>query len=94
MTLEFSKQNPPRALIPTNFNHLGAQNVLIPVEYKPTSNRMRRKLKPLIHERETTYENFNETKPTPLHAPYESVPQASQIIQGKAFMVNSFPIIY
>ena len=33
-------------------------------------------------------------KPTPLHPPYESAPQASSIIQGKAFMTNSFPIIF
>ena len=94
MTLEFSKQNPPRALIPTNFNHLGAQNVLIPVEYRPTTNRIKRTLKPQILERNTYYEDFNKCKPTPYHAPYESAPQASEIIQGKAFMVNSFPIIY
>ena len=94
MTLEFSRENPPRALIPTNFNHLGAQNVLIPVEYKPSSNRMRRTLKPRIIERTTYYEDFNKMRPTPYHYPFESAPQASEIIQGKTFMVNSFPIIY
>ena len=94
MTLEFSKQNPPRALIPTNFNHLGAQNVLIPVSYVPTTNRIKRTLKPQILERTTYYEDFNKMRPTPLHAPYESAPQASNIIQGKAFMVNSFPVIF
>ena len=94
MTLEFSRQNPPRALIPTNFNHLGAQNVLIPVSYVPTTNRIKRTLKPQILERTTYYEDFNKMRPTPLHAPYESAPQASNIIQGKAFVINSFPIIY
>ena len=94
MTLEFSRDNPPRALIPTNFNHLGAQNVLIPVEYKPSSNRMRRKLKPQISGRTTYYENFNECKPTPLHPAYESVPQASEIIQGASCQQAWFPIIF
>ena len=94
MTLEFSRENPPRTLIPVNVNHLGAQNVLMPTEYKPSSNRMRRKLKPLIHERETTYENFNETKPTPLHPPYESLPQASEIIQGTGYQQAWFPIVF
>ena len=94
MTLEFSRQNPPRALIPVNVNHLGAQNVLIPVEYRPTTNRIKRTLKPEILERTTYYEDFNKMRPTPLHPPYESAPQASNIIQGKAFMVNSFPVIF
>ena len=94
MTIQFSKQNPPRELIPVNYNHLGAQNILIPVEYRPTTNRIKRTLKPQILERTTYYEDFNKMKPTPLHPPYESAPQASDIIQGKAFMVNSFPVIF
>ena len=94
MSIQFSRQNPPRELIPVNVNHLGAQNVLIPVSYIPTSNRIKRTLKPKLLERTTYYEDFNKCKPTPLHPPYESAPQASNIIQGKAFMTNSFPVIF
>ena len=94
MTYQFSRVNPPRALIPTNFNHLGSQNILIPVEYKASSGKLRRVLKPQVIEHDTVYEDFNKCKPTPLHPPFEAEPQASEIIQGAAFQVNSFPIIY
>lgn len=94
MTYEFSRIHPPRTLIPVNINHLGAQNLLIPTEYKPSTGRIKRVLKPQIIEHDTYYEDFNKCKPTPLHPPYEHSPTASEIIQGKSFTSNSFPIIF
>ena len=94
MTYEFSRIHPPRTLIPVNINHLGAQNLLIPTEYKPSTGRIKRTLKPQIIEHDTYYEDFNKCKPTPLHPPYEHSPTASEIIQGKSFTSNSFPIIF
>ena len=94
MSIQFSRQRPPRVLIPANINHLGAQNLLIPTEYKPSTGRIRRTLKPQVIEHDTYYEDFNACKPTPLHPSYELEPQASHIIQGKAFMTQQFPIIY
>ena len=94
MTYEFSRIHPPRTLIPVNINHLGAQNLLIPTEYKPSTGRIKRVLKPQVIEHDTYYEDFNACKPTPLYRPYEHSPTASDIIQGKCFMTNSFPIIF
>ena len=94
MTYEFSRIHPPRTLIPVNINHLGAQNLLIPTEYRPSTGRIRRTLKPQVIEHDTYYEDFNKCKPTPLHPPYELEPQASDIIQGKAFKTEQFPVIW
>ena len=90
MTYQFSRVNPPRVLIPTNFKHLGAQNILIPVEYKASSGKIRRVMKPQVIEHDTVFEDFNKCRETPLHPPFEAEPQASEIIQGAAFQVNSF----
>ena len=94
MTIQFSRTRPPRELIPANTNHLGAQNYLIPTEYKPSSGRIRRVLKPRVVERDTYYEDFNKCKPTPLHPPYTHSPTASEIIQGKSYKTHFTPIIF
>lgn len=72
MSIQFSRQQPPRALIPVNNNHLGAHYELIPVEYKQPKfpKPSFRHGKRMILERRTIYPDFTSTKQTPLYPPY------------------------
>ena len=72
MSIQFSRYQPPRVLIPVNYNHLGAHYEMIPVEYKDPKyiKPSFRHAKRIIVERQTQYPNFNCTKQTPLYPPY------------------------
>ena len=72
MSIQFSRYQPPRVLIPVNYNHLGAHYELIPVEYKDPKyiKPSFRQTKRIIVERQTKYPAFNTTKETPLYPPY------------------------
>ena len=68
----FSRQQPARVLIPVNYNHLGAHNELIPVEFKEDKypKPAYRKGKRMIIQRNTILPDFNKAKETPLFPPY------------------------
>ena len=72
MSIQFSRQQPPRVLIPVNVNHVGAHNELIPVEYPEPKYPLPsfRKTKRIITERRTIYPDFNKPRETPLYPPY------------------------
>ena len=72
LAVQFSRQRPARALIPVNYNHLGAHYELIPTEF-PTQTYPKPKFrqgKRMICERSTSYPCFNQTRETPLYPPY------------------------
>lgn len=102
--MQFSRTRPPTVLIPTNENHLGARNVMIPVEYKPEMRRVRQAMKSRIIEHETFYEDSNKPKPMVLHPPYMDLqslgtnpleePTSSDIIPGTQYSRVSFPILF
>ena len=50
--LQFSRTNPPRTLIPLNYNHVGAHNELLPcTEYEPQYSKLiKRVKKSIIHQ--------------------------------------------
>ena len=91
--VQFSRTNPPRTLIPLNYNHVGAHNELLPcTEYEPQYSKLiKRVKKSIIHQRKTSYENPNKAKETPLHPPYMSYESTS--IQGKGLM-NTGPLAF
>lgn len=68
----FSRQQPARALIPVNYNHLGAHNELIPVEFKDEKypKPSYRKTKRMIIQGSTIIPDFNKPRETPLYPPY------------------------
>ena len=94
MTIQFSRQRPPVTLIPINNNELGSRVEMIPTEYTPKEQLIKRIGKRMIVERKTEFPNPNLAKETPIHPPYESSPTASSIIQGSQFQTLSFPIVF
>ena len=72
LAIMFSRQQPARVLIPVNYNHLGAHNELIPVEFPAEKYPMPsfRKTKTKIMQRHTIIPDFNKPKQTPLFPPY------------------------
>ena len=70
--IQFSRVQPPRVIIPVNYNHLGAHYEMIPVEYKQPKfpKPSFRQGKRMIMERQTVYTDFNKCKQTPLYPPY------------------------
>ena len=72
LAIQFSRQRPARALIPVNYNSLGAHNELIPTEFPKQKYQIPkfRQGKRMIYERPTIYPNFNNTRQTPLYPPY------------------------
>lgn len=106
MNIEFSRYNPPRVLIPTNDNHLGARNVLSIAEFQPvakdcgfhakheeTPRRQKRTLKPQIVEHKTYYEDHNKPRPTALVPPdQEMAITPSHIMKNSICQYNAIPI--
>ena len=84
--IEFSRVNPPRTLVPVNNNAVGSHNELLPnTEYKPeTPKLIKRVKKSIVRQRQTTYDDPNKSRETPLHPPYMSY--ESDSIQGKSIM--------
>ena len=84
--VQFSRTNPPRALIPVNYNHVGAHNELLPsTEYKPQYSKLVKQVKKsIVHQRKTSYDDPNKAKETPLHPPYMSYESSS--LQGQSVM--------
>ena len=84
--LQFSRTNPPRTLIPLNYNHVGAHNELLPcTEYEPQYSKLiKRVKKSIIHQRKTVYDDPNKAKETPLHPPYMSTDSSG--LQGQSTM--------
>ena len=84
--IEFSRTNPPRTIVPVNYNHVGAHNELLPnTEYKPEFPKIIKSVrKSIINQRKTKYEDPNLAKQTPLHPPYMNYETDS--IQGKSIM--------
>ena len=94
MTIEFSRQFPPKVLIPVNNNYLGARNEMIPTEFTSKDKLIKRVGKHITIERKTEFPNPNIAKETPIHPAYESRPTASQILQGTSLQTVTFPIIF
>ena len=94
MSIEFSRQFPPKVLVPVNNNYLGARNEMIPIEYTPKEKLVKRVGKHMIVERTTEFPNPNIAKDTPLFPPYESRPTASSIIQGTQLQSVTYPIVF
>ena len=66
MTIQYSRINPPKVLIPMNYNAVGSHNELLPnTDYKPESSK-----KSIIHQRQTKCDDLNKAKETPFHPPY------------------------
>ena len=84
--LQFNRTNPPRTLIPLNYNHVGAHNELLPnTEYEPQYSKLiKRVKKSIIHQRKTVYADPNKAKETPLHPPYMSTDSSG--LQGQSTM--------
>ena len=84
--IEFSRVNPPRTLVPVNNNAVGSHNELLPnTEYNPDPPKLiKRVKKSIVRQRQTTYDDPNEARETPLHPPYMSY--ESDSIQGKSIM--------
>lgn len=91
--IEFSRVNPPRTLVPVNYNAVGSHNELLPnTEYKPEPPKLiKRVKKSIVRQRQTTYDDPNEARETPLHPPYMSY--ESDSIQGKSIM-NTVPVSF
>ena len=87
--LQFSRTNPPRTLIPLNYNHVGAHNELLPnTEYEPQYSKLiKRVKKSIIHQRKTVYDDPNKAKETPLHPPYMSTDSSG--LQGQSTISTS-----
>ena len=106
LAIMFSRQQPARVLIPVNYNHLGAHNELIPVEFpeekypKPSF----RKTKRMIIQGHTIIPDFNKPRETPLFQPYynrgtynSEDPTAiytgeQNILTGKSIRTNIIPV--
>lgn len=99
-----SRVQPARALIPVNYNHLGAHNELIPVEFTPEKypKPSFRANKRMIVERRTIYPDFNKAKQTPLYPPYYNAGKYGQtgndiytaendILTGTSFATEHIP---
>ena len=88
MTIQFSRVNPPRALVPVNNEATGAHNELLPSStYDPEPiHLIKRVRKRVVHQRRTVYDDPNKARETPLHPPYESYMGAS--IQGRSAFSN------
>ena len=84
--VQFSRTNPPRTLVPVNYNHVGAHNELLPcTEYEPEYSKLiKRVKKSIVHQRTTTYDDPNRARETPLHPPFMNYDDSS--IQGKSLM--------
>ena len=84
--VQFSRTNPPRTLVPVNYNHVGAHNELLPsTEYKPEYSKLiKRVKKSIIHQRQTSFDDPNKARETPLHPPYMSYESVS--LQGQSVM--------
>ena len=84
--IQFSRTNPPRSLVPVNYNHVGAHNELLPcTEYEPQYSKLiKRVKKSIVHQRTTTYDDPNKARETPLHPAYMNYDDSS--IQGKSLM--------
>ena len=91
--IQFSRTNPPRSLIPVNYNHVGAHNELLPcTEYTPQYSKLiKRVKKSIIHQRTTTYDDPNKARETPLHPPYMNYDDSG--VQGKSLM-STGPLAY
>ena len=88
MTIQFSRVNPPRVLVPVNNEATGAHNELLPSNnYDPEPvHLVKRVKKRIVHQRRTVYNDPNKARETPLHPPYESYMGAS--IQGRSSFSN------
>ena len=64
--VQFSRTNPPRTLVPVNYNHVGAHNELLPsTEYKPEYSKLiKRVKKSIVHQRQTSYDDPNKARET------------------------------
>ena len=84
--VQFSRTNPPRTLIPLNYNHVGAHNELLPnTEYEPQYSKLIKSVKKsIIHKIKTVYDDPNKSKETPLHPPYMSTDSSG--LQGQSTM--------
>ena len=86
MTIQFSRVNPPRVLVPVNNEATGAHNELLPSStYDPEPvHLIKRVRKRVVHQRRTVYEDLNKARETPLHPPYVSSIPEQKFIQGKS----------
>ena len=91
--IEFSRVNPPRTLVPVNYNAVGSHNELLQnTEYNPDPPKLiKRVKKSIVRQRQTTYDDPNKARETPLHPPYMSY--ESDSIQGKSIM-NTGPLSF
>ena len=62
--IEFSRVNPPRTLVPVNYNAVGSHNELLPnTEYNPDPPKLIKRVKKnIVRQRQTTYNKTSEEK--------------------------------